>query len=50
MLICPLEADPSYKPVFGTTEPKTSRIPVKSATARKFERAHQRQFTKVSSI
>ena len=46
VLICPPEADPSYKPVFGTTEPKTSRIPVKSATARKFERAHQRQFTK----
>ena len=50
MLICPLEADSSYKPVFGTAEPKTSRIPVKSATDRKFERAHQRQFTKVSSI
>ena len=46
MFICPLEADPSYKLVIGTTEPKTSRIPFKSATARKFERAHQRQFTK----
>ena len=44
MFICPLEADPSYKPVIGTTEPKTSRIPVKSTTAGKFERAHQRQF------
>jgi len=45
-MICSLEADPNYKPVFGRTEPKTSRIPVKSTIGRRFEKAHQRQFTK----
>jgi len=40
------KADPNYKPVFGRTEPKTSRIPVKSTIGRRFEKAHQRQFTK----
>ena len=46
IMICSLEADPNYKPVFGRTEPKTSRIPVKSTIGRRFEKAHQRQFTK----
>jgi len=44
------KADPNYKPVFGRTEPKTSRIPVKSTIGRRFEKAHQRQFTKMTSI
>jgi len=45
-MVCSLEADPNYKPVFGKTEPKTSRILVKSTIGRRFEKAHQRQFTK----
>ena len=44
---CSAEADPNYRPVFGGTETSnTSRIPVKSVTANKFERAHKKQFMK----
>ena len=45
MSFCPAEADPNYRPLFGGTEASnTSRIPVKSVTASKFERAHKKQF------
>ena len=47
MSFCSAEADPNYRPVFGGTETSnTSRIPVKSVTANKFERAHKKQFMK----
>ena len=38
-------ADPNYKPVHVVST-TSSRIPVKTATQKKFEKAHQKNFNK----